>query len=162
MAQDVVTSIKVEIEAPASLVWEVLIDLAQYPQWNPFTLRIDSTLALGAPVDLYLPHHGKPGQTLRQREYLLAFEPEQLLSWGMRWIHPWVMGARRDQFLASLGASRCSYYTTDSFHGFLSSSVVKQHGAWIKQGFDAVALSLKKRAELLYAKQSATPAAAAG
>ena len=162
MAQDIVTSIKVEINAPASLVWEVLVDLDSYPQWNPYTVRVASALDMGGSVDLYLPHPGKPGETLHQREYLLAFAPGQLLSWGMKWLHPWVLGARRDQHLQSLGEARCSYYTTDSFRGVLTGSVMRQHGAWIKQGFDGVAHSLKQRAEALYARQSAAPAAIAG
>ena len=35
-----VTSIKVEIDAPASLVWDILIDMPKYGEWNPFSLNV--------------------------------------------------------------------------------------------------------------------------
>ncbi|MFC6521032.1 SRPBCC family protein [Undibacterium arcticum] len=37
-----VTSVKVQINAPASLVWDVLVDLDNYPQWNPYTVKVAS------------------------------------------------------------------------------------------------------------------------
>ena len=35
-AQNIVTSIRVEIDAPASVVWQVLTDLKRYSEWNTF------------------------------------------------------------------------------------------------------------------------------
>ncbi len=49
-----VRSITVEIEAPASLVWEVLTELDKYPLWNPFCVAVKSTLEIGAPVEMTL------------------------------------------------------------------------------------------------------------
>jgi hypothetical protein len=37
-----VTSVTVQIDAPASLVWDVLVDLDNYPQWNPYTVKVAS------------------------------------------------------------------------------------------------------------------------
>ncbi|MFD2272720.1 SRPBCC family protein [Undibacterium arcticum] len=48
-----VTSVKVQINAPASLVWDVLVDLDNYPQWNPYTVKVESTLEMGEPVNLF-------------------------------------------------------------------------------------------------------------
>ena len=44
-----------------------------------------------------------------------------------------------------------SYRTTDTFSGELAPWVMKTQGAWVKAGFDSVALALKARAETLYA-----------
>jgi uncharacterized protein YndB with AHSA1/START domain len=35
-AANLVTSITVDIDAPASVVWEVLTDFPRYAQWNSF------------------------------------------------------------------------------------------------------------------------------
>ena len=51
-AQNIVTSITVEIEAPASVVWKVLTDLDRYSEWNTFCPGIKSTLKLGDPVTM--------------------------------------------------------------------------------------------------------------
>ncbi len=39
-----VRSITVEIEAPASLVGEIVTDLDSYPLWNPLCVAVRSTL----------------------------------------------------------------------------------------------------------------------
>jgi len=147
----VVTSHTVTIEAPASLVWQVLTDLSSYPEWNPFTVKVESDLTLGAPVDLYLPKP-KPkqaGELMLQREYLKLIEPEQQLSWGMAMGHRWLLEARRDQYIEVIDEQRCRYYTTDSFKGLMTGLVMKSQGQWINDGFDAIASALKVRAEAL-------------
>ncbi len=56
-----VRSVTVEIAAPAQVVWDVLLDYARYPEWNPYTVRVESSCRLGEPVDLWLPDPLKPG-----------------------------------------------------------------------------------------------------
>ncbi|RJF92551.1 SRPBCC domain-containing protein [Noviherbaspirillum saxi] len=152
-AENLVTSVKVEINAPASLVWDVLMDLASYPQWNPYTVRVESSLQLGEPVNLYLPDPTRPGEHLHVVETLVAFEPHALLSWEMRPTAQSKDAARRDQYIEAMGEDHCVYYTTDIFLGLNADATMKNFGAWVKQGFDAVALGVKQRAELLYAAQ---------
>ncbi|GAB3103855.1 SRPBCC domain-containing protein [Pseudomaricurvus hydrocarbonicus] len=149
MAKDIVTSISVDIDAPASLVWQVLTDLERYGDWNPYTVRVESSMQLHEKVDLYLPKPDGSGELMMQREYLLCWEPQKRLSWGMKWLHPWLLGARRDQYLETLPDGKTRYYTTDRFSGLFTKAVMKNHGAWIKQGFDDVARQLKARAEAL-------------
>jgi uncharacterized protein YndB with AHSA1/START domain len=60
--KNLVRSLTVDIAAPAELVWSVLIDLERYPQWNPFTVKVESSLRLGEPVNLFLPDPAHPGE----------------------------------------------------------------------------------------------------
>src|SRR5215469_9728942 len=109
----VVKSEVVEIEAPASVVWQILTDLEKYGEWNPFCVRCVSTLQMGAPVNMTLVDYTNPGRLLPNVEYVCAFEPERRLSWEMHWSEQWPYAARRDQVLEPLGAKRCRYYSTD-------------------------------------------------
>lgn len=149
-AENLVTSIKVQIDAPASLVWQVLTDLDRYAQWNSFCPRIESTLRLGDPVNMHISVPGTD-QTLLVVETLVAFEPERLLSWEMRPSPQNKDAARRDQYIEPLGQDRCAYFTTDIFLGLNADTIMREQGAWVKQAFDSVALDLKKRAEALHA-----------
>lgn len=147
--QHLVRSLTVDIAAPAELVWAVLVDLERYPQWNPFTVKVESSLRLGEPVNLYLPDPSRPGELLLVVEQLADFEPPRLLAWEMHATADNPDAARREQHIEATGPASCRYHTTDLFLGPTAPSVMENHGPWVKQGFDAIALALKSRAETL-------------
>lgn len=149
--KNLVRSVSVDIAAPAELVWSILIDLPSYPQWNPYTVKVESTLRLGDPVNLFLPNPVAPGELLHVVEYLVDFEPHHLLAWEMRSSASNPDAARREQLIERTGPDSCRYHTTDQFLGPTADAVMAKHGAWVKQGFDAVALAVKARAESLHA-----------
>lgn len=154
-AENIVTSVVVEIEAPAELVWQILVDLPQYHQWNPLTVAVESSLEIDAPVHLYIPDPAKPDTRFCVVEYLVAYEPNQLLSWEQRPTEDSKDAARRDQYIESLGPERCRYFTTDIFLGLNSDTIMQTFGPWVKQSFDAVANGLKQHAEALHAANKA-------
>ncbi len=49
-----IVSETVEIDAPQEFVWAVLTDYEQYPEWNPYTVKVETTLELGTPIVLHL------------------------------------------------------------------------------------------------------------
>jgi len=149
--ENIVTSITVVVEAPASVVWEVLTDLKRYEEWNPFTVRVESTLQVNQPVDLYIAIPGQAGQQMCVREWVIAVEPERLLSWEQRATAEDKNCARRDQVITTLGPERCSYYTTDIFLGVHEDQVMRDFGGWVKASFDQVAIGVKRQAESIYA-----------
>ena len=147
----VVVSEKVVIEAPAAVVWEVLVDLPLYGEWNPFCFRCESTLEMGAPVVMKLNSYQGDGEVFDNCEYVCAFEPEKLLSWTLPHDDAWPYPARRDQFIESLGPERCAYHSTDALLGPNGIHVMRFAGGWIKRAFDDTARALKVRAEALHA-----------
>ena len=54
MFRHTVSSDSIDIEAPAQRVWEILVEVERYGEWNPFTTRVDTSLEVGSPVDLYV------------------------------------------------------------------------------------------------------------
>ena len=153
-AENIVTSITVEIDAPARVVWEVLIDLDNYHQWNSFCPSIRCGLQIGDPVRMQV-RAPDTGETVPVFEYLVACDPEQLLSWEQRPVPENMDAARRDQYIKAIDANRCSYFTTDIFLGLNQDTIMREHGAWVKQGFDQVARDVKARAEALNAQRQA-------
>ena len=144
-----VRSVTVEIEAPQAFVWEVLLDYPSYPEWNPYTVRVESTCRLGDPVDLYLPDPLKPGELMHQREWVCLVEPPYRFAYEMPPTPELDVHARRDQYVEATGDGSCRYWTTDAFAGPLAAMVMEHSGDWVKAGFDAVAHALKARAESL-------------
>jgi hypothetical protein len=41
------------IDAPAAAIWDVLIDGANWPQWDSAVVRVDGTIAPGQTVTVY-------------------------------------------------------------------------------------------------------------
>ncbi|MCW2569972.1 MAG: polyketide cyclase [Frankiales bacterium] len=153
MSSHEVRSVTVDIQAPQAFVWEVLLDYPRYPEWNPYTVRVESTCLLGDPVDLYLPDPLKPGELMHQREWVCVVEPPSRFAYEMPATRELDVHARRDQYVESTSLETCRYWTTDAFTGPLAEMVMEHNGAWVKAGFDAVALALKTRAEDLWARQ---------
>ncbi len=147
-----VRSITVEIDAPASVVWEVLTDLPRYGDWNPFCVAAESTLEMGAPVHMKLKSFWTD-ELSPNCEYVCAFEPGKLLSWQMEYSEAWPYAARRDQVITTLGEDRCSYYSTDAFLGDTGVHVMRFAGPWVKVAFDNTARALKARAEAIWAQR---------
>ena len=152
----VITSVTVEIVAPASFVWGVLVNYARYPEWNPYTIAVETTLEIGDPIDLTLPNPDGSDDTILNREYIRVVDPPHHLRYDTAEEYPGLLGMR-DQYIAELGPDRCSYRTTDTLTGELADLVMELNGDWIKAGFDAVALALKARAEQLVETQAGSP-----
>ncbi|WP_028936230.1 SRPBCC domain-containing protein [Pseudonocardia spinosispora] len=145
-----VESVTVEIGAPSEFVWDVLIDYRRYPEWNPYTVEVATTLVVGEPIDLTLPNpDGSPG-TFVNREYIRVVDRPRLLRYDTGEEMPG-MFAVRDQWIEQLAPARCSYVTTDTFSGEHAAWVMEKSGPWVKAGFDSVAEALRVRAEQLWA-----------
>ncbi|EFQ82331.1 hypothetical protein HMPREF0063_12493 [Aeromicrobium marinum DSM 15272] len=149
----VVRSVTVEIDAPAAVVWDVLVDFAAYPQWNPFTVVAASTLEIGSPIDLTLPAYDGSGGLFDTREFIRIVDPPRHLRYDNDGQIPGVLGSR-DQWVTDLGPGRSSYVTTDTISGELADTAMELTGEWMQSGFDAVAHALKARAERVWAGRS--------
>ncbi|WP_338889114.1 SRPBCC domain-containing protein [Rhodococcus sovatensis] len=147
-----VRSITVDIDAPASVVWNVLVDLPNYHTWNPFCIAAESTLKLGAPVEMTLKNYAGTDGTFTNTEYVCAFVPERLLSWELLATADTPNAARRDQIIERVAESRCRYYSTDAFLGEISHEIMAENGSWVKRAFDDTAVALKSRSEAIFAE----------
>ncbi|MGU7775026.1 SRPBCC domain-containing protein [Burkholderia sp. MR1-5-21] len=152
-AANLVTSITVDIDAPASVVWEVLTDFPRYAEWNTFCVGLETTGRLGDLVCMQV-RIPDTGDVIPVNETLVAYEPERLLSWEQRPTDDNKDAARRDQYIDADGPGRCRYFTTDQFLGVNADTIMRNHGAWVKRGFDQCALDVKARAEALHAARS--------
>jgi uncharacterized protein YndB with AHSA1/START domain len=140
----------VEIDVPQEFVWAVLTDFARYPEWNPYTVRVEAVLAVGGRVVLHLPDPNAPGQVFETVEWMSVVDAPHHLQYNTGTEIPGIH-AVRDQWVEDLGGGRSSYRTTDVFNGDIAKVVYDLQGAWVTAGFNATAHALKARAEQLWA-----------
>ena len=134
------------IEAPVERVWAVLVDVERYPEWNPFTVSVQTDFALGSPVDMRVDLFGR-GRTLHQVEYVTSYVEGRRVSWGVNVGPGWFITADRWQELTDLGDGRTRYETVDEFTGVGVGFMLLLMRRHMARGFQDVALALKARCE---------------
>ena len=144
MFKHLISSDIVEIEAPVERVWDILVDVERYGEWNPFTPRVQTDFKIGSPVNLYVT---LGPFKLKQLERIEAFDRPHLLVWSTKIGAHALLSARREQRLEPLDEMRCRYLTTDAFTGILTPLVMTLFGGLVRRGFNEVAWALKRRAE---------------
>ena len=145
------------IEAPIDLVWQVMLDIDQYREWNPFVEHIecaDKPPKLGS--DLTLHVHFSNGFKRREIERINRLEPPAERNGAIRaalqykftgLISDWNMvRGQRPQVLESRGSKLTHYMSEEDLTGWLAwLAPIKQ----VQDGFDRHAQALKARCESL-------------
>lgn len=145
MFKDAARSQKITINAPAEKVWDILVDLEKYPEWNPFTYKVEGKVALGEPVTLYVQMK-ENDQRVQKEEVCVVNKPNHL-AWKMSMISPFILAAQRDQLIEKIDEQSCTYESIDAFQGLLTPVVMASFKQHIEAGFNALAKALKERAE---------------
>src|SRR5258706_9641753 len=146
MFEHTISSQKVEINAPIELVWNILIDLEKYGEWNPFVFRMESTLVVGDPIIIYVQMNARSKMVVK--EQVTQFELHRRLAW--RATYPrFLINDERIQELEPLENGNCSYYSYETFRGLAIPLLMLAYKSDIQRGFDGVALALKRRAEAM-------------
>lgn len=141
---------EVEIDAPPEFVWDVILDLDSYPDWNPYTIAMESTLQVGDPMNMTVVMN--PLLTIEQVENIRVIEQGKA-CWGIDTDSPAANSGERCQWVEALPEGRTRYITEDLIEGTLNPLVLLLFGNAVGDGFDSVARALKVRAEALYAAQ---------
>ena len=81
----IVRSITVQIDAPAQLVWDVLVDFDHYRDWNPFCVEASGVLAVGEPLTMKLKSYTEEGQYFDNVEIITEINEPRLVSWSAPW-----------------------------------------------------------------------------
>ncbi len=136
---------EIEIAAPAGRVWQVLIDFAAYPRWNPFIREAEGVLAVGARLRVRIQPPG--GRTMTFRPRVLAVVPGRELRWLGRVGMPGLFDGEHVFTIESVGAGRVRLVHREIFTGLLVPVLVGWLEAGTRRGFEAMNAALRARAE---------------
>ena len=135
----------VAIDASPEVVWSVLTDLPRYPDWNPFTVRVESTLEVGDPVVLHI----RRGKNIMKQTFVLeTFDRPREIAWRLpKILHPKVFNAFRTQIIEPVDDRSCRYITRDTFRGWIAGKLYRGQKDWVERNFQRLAAALKATAE---------------
>ena len=156
---DFFKSVTLNVKAPASVVWEVLMDLPNYHLWNVSCRRAESTLKIGDPIRLWWAPGGL-GEPHVALQYIAVAQPPTETRWGRKALiskpsqdAPWsAKTARGDRYIEPLGPDRCRYSESDSWI-HRTGPEGEEMMAVTKIAFDLRVLGVKWRSEQVYASR---------
>ena len=144
-----VTRSEIDIDAPVEKVWNIIIDLERYPEWNTFTPRIRAKqIVVGE--EFLLDCQMTEKQLLRdEKEVFLAYEPERYrVCWGTSRTkgRPGIKSYRW-QICEPVNDKLTHFVNYEEFHGILAPLVNLLYGKKLHRAFVGYCQDLKKRAE---------------
>jgi hypothetical protein len=106
---------EIEIDAPPSVVWEVITDLESYADWNPFIPKATGEVRVGERLLIRVEPPGSFGGTFRPR--VKGVEPERRLVWLGRLGLPHLFDGRHALVLEPLDGERTRFLQRETFGG---------------------------------------------
>ena len=147
ITEDSVSSDEITINAPAEVVWDILVNFKDYHKWNKFCPKADATLEINSPIVMLV----ELGYGLQEQiEYITRIEPNQLIAWAMANNEGDPIHAVRTQWLTRLDDNRCTYHSFDDFKGSdpdTMKQMLELMGKPVEDGFNLCARGLKEYAE---------------
>jgi hypothetical protein len=134
----------VEIDAPPARVWEVLVDLPAYGEWNPFIVEARGTVAAGETLSLRMVLPGWEPMTIEPR--LLVVEPGRELRWQGRLAVPRLFDGEHAFLLTPLEGGRTRVDHVEDFAGLLLPLARALIHAKTVESFHALDAALASRA----------------
>ncbi|WP_428311539.1 SRPBCC family protein [Hydrocarboniphaga sp.] len=141
----------IEIRAPAGIVWEVITDLAAYPQWNPFVVECSSSLKPGDAIDMRVKLFAK---AQKQREWMHEHVPGRRLSYRMKPAPLRALASARSHEVKAIGGDRTRYQSHFELRGWLLPLVRGMMGTRLEAGFAGMTEGIRQRAESLWAQRN--------
>lgn len=136
-----------EIAAPPELVWQVLTDLAAYPEWNSFVVSCESTLEPGAPIAMRVKV--LPNLAQAQAEIVFENRPGEYLSYGIKPLPLGALNSYRSHRIAPLPGGKSSYESVFRLGGWFAPVVGVLLRRRLDAGFQRMSRELVQRAEAL-------------
>jgi hypothetical protein len=140
----------VSISASADRVWEILVDFARYPEWNPFVTSVEGEPAPGKRLRVRLRPPGGMGMTFKPRVLVASSGCE--LRWIGRLLVPGLFDGEHSFTIERVGARSCRMVQAEKFTGLLVSL--------FGRGFDATAVGFEQMNQALKARAERTTDAA--
>ncbi|MCP4308077.1 MAG: SRPBCC domain-containing protein [bacterium] len=135
---------EITIDAPASVVWEILTNLGKYEVWNPFIISSEGDVTEGSHLrNTMRPPGGKP---TRFKPTVTAVESGKYFEWlGHLGVRGLLDG--RHQFKLEAVGERTRFIQSEEFTGILVPLFAKMLDSKTKAGFEAMNQAIKERAE---------------
>ena len=137
-------STSVSIEAPPSVVWDVLMDFDSYPEWNPFIRSITGSPAVGTKIEALLGASGK--KPMKFSPVVQELSSPSRFSWLGSFGFKGVFDGRHS-FELEETTEGTIFHQHEEFSGILAPIALPALRASTTRGFNEMNQALKERVE---------------
>lgn len=138
-------STSILIKAPKHIIWNILTDLQNYQNWNPFIKGASGNPSLGQKLKVQI--HPPGGSSMSFRPTIVEFQKEKVLAWLGRLGIPGVFDGRHEFRLEETENGETLFIHSESFRGILVPFMKKGLDTKAKKGFENMNTALKSLAE---------------
>ena len=135
---------EIEINASASVVWDIITNFDDFSRWNPFIKKISGKLQEGARIEAFIKPLNSNGMKIRPK--LLTYNPERELSWlGNLWI-PKLFDGEHSLIVKEISKNKVLFIQKERFNGLFVPffpGLLKD----TESGFEMMNRALKNEAE---------------
>jgi hypothetical protein len=135
---------EIEIQASPGKVWEILTNLVNYPDWNPFIHHAIGAAKLGEKVDITFKS-GSKDMTLHCT--VVKSEPDRELCWKYHVMLPALWSGEHSFTIESIEANKVRFIDKEIFNGLLIPFQAKDIDTNSRRDFENMDKALKIRAE---------------
>lgn len=132
----------ITINASKKQIWDILMDFANYPKWNPFIKCIEGHPAIGMQLYIELP-------TMSFRPIVYSNRKERYFSWKGKLFLKGIFDGHHRFKIIQLNEQQCEFIHSEEFSGILVPFLKKKIQQDTLAGFIAMNEALKSRVESL-------------
>ena len=118
-----VSSEEIVINAPAQVVWDVILDFDNYGLWNTFCPGMKGKPVVGSPLQMMVDMGNGPQL---QVEYVTKVEPIHTIVWSMENKPGDPIHADRMQRVTPIDDRSCRYWSVDEFSGEFAGPMIEK------------------------------------
>ena len=143
---------EITIDASPETVWDVLVDLDRYAEWNPFVVESSGRVEVGERLVNRLQPPG--GRAMKFTPTVTEVAPGRCFEWLGRLGLPGVFDGRHRFELVPTASGGTTLVHTERFDGLLVRPLRSSLDTRTVAGFEAMNEALKARAEAVAASAS--------
>lgn len=138
---------QIEIDAPPSVVWDVLTDLSSYREWNPHVTEASGDLRENGAIEIRVQPSGGRSRTMTTT--VAALDPQRRLTWVGTVLSSWLFEGRHSFELEPLADDRTRFVNRERLSGLLVPFVVADDA---RLDYEAMNRAIAERSERRFAE----------
>lgn len=143
---------EIDIDAPVRTIWDVLVDLESYADWNPFIKSATGAIIAGG--SLHMEPRTDDGRDHSFDPVITEFEDGVRFAWTGHVLHPRLATGVHRFILEPLSDTKCRVHHDEDFSGLLLPITILYAAGKTRRGFEDMNVALKAEVERRIAEQS--------